>query len=193
MHRAYQATWVVLLTGYCLLLVIVYNGWWQQPIWRLALRIVPVPYARVGLHPIWLNVILEEIDTQQSLSREQGQTAPTNSSVIKLVLRRAVANDFAWSGGLWVSTDEAKLSAINLAPSHDFATVQRTSTSFWHLSWNDYMRRIYKPYLLKQKLLTTLKIDPVLGHDFSENSDINALDTYFDNAWASNLQVIGKE
>lgn len=187
--RLYGVAWAVLGGGVATLAVGVYGFGWDTPLVNRLLLYVPLPYGFVRYHPMWYGAWRQEYDTLRRFYAEQRRPAdapPVEEEIQRILIRRAIANDLAWSYGLWVSDTEVTAAFARIAGEAGSPDrVESTLQSLWGIDTRTYKQRVLRPYLLKQKLLEELKRDPVTSRDFGEESDLRQLDAYLDKVQAT--------
>jgi hypothetical protein len=153
---------------------------------------IPIPYARLGSHFLWLPTWYDEraaIDHYY----QQNQTAnvdlaDTRDIASTAMVRRAMLEELASQYKLRVSDAEINAEVTRLQSNvGNSDSLNRLVQTIWGWSLADFKGKLIRPYLLKQKLIVKLKEDPVLGRDFGQSSDQQILDQYLDKLAKSQL------
>lgn len=180
----YAFIWFTFMAGIMILSFGVYKLEWNDPLTNKLLGYVPLPYGFVRYHPIWYSIYRQEY---QAISRWRGQQAVSARLTVSpeeiegILLRRTIANDLAWSNGLWVTSEEVEgefNDIVSRAGSRE--EVERAIQSLWGYSADEYKQRVIRPYLLKKKLFIALAAKDLLGRKASEANDLQVLDAYLD-------------
>lgn len=182
-HRLHllPVLWFSVLTFFVVTTVGVYALHWNNQTSNRILTFVPLPYGFVRYHPLWLGTYRAEAASLAQFHGADAIQRLPEEEVQKIIVRRALANDLAWSLGLWVSEDEidGELQRI-VAEAGSIQSVTDSIKNSWDMSLEDYRRRVLRPYLLKQKLLKELQSDPVVSREIGQTGDLQALDAYLD-------------
>jgi len=190
----YSFIWVTFIAGIMILSFGVYKLGWNDPLTNQLLNYVPLPYGFVRYHPIWYSIYRQEY---QAISRFRGQQAVSTRLTVSpeeiegILLRRTIANDLAWSNGLWVTSEEVEGEFDSIASrAGSTEEVERAIQSLWGYSLDEYKQRVIRPYLLKKKLFAVLAANNLLRRKTSEANDLQVLDAYLDGLRASTPVVL---
>ncbi|PJE76246.1 hypothetical protein COV04_00650 [Candidatus Uhrbacteria bacterium CG10_big_fil_rev_8_21_14_0_10_48_11] len=160
---------------------------------------VPLPYAFIGVHPIFYHTLHRETNALTFFYSQQFSamaTVPTSDDIKKLVettvRRRLIAEALASRHNIWVTEKEVDASLEKVVEqAGSLEQVQNAMQQLWGWSIADYRRNVLRPYILKQKLLTSLEADPLAKRELPAGSTVQALDTYLDKLTPTMVNVVG--
>ena len=189
--KLYFFIWSIFITGIFVLAVGVYGFGWNDGLTNRILRYVPLPYGFVRYHPIWYGSYRDEYQAINRFREQQSGTAVMPGEIESILVRRTMANDLAWSYGLWVGNDEV-VNEFNIIADKAGSNeeVARAVRSLWGISVDDYKQRVIRPYLLKKKLYQVLAASNLLRPATDGASDLQVLDLYLDKLTASTPIII---